>query len=119
MFDLASQFFHAHTVVAVGPDRSDVGAHAAAGHHIYFDTVFFQDLDYANVSQASRTSGRQRQTNAAMPYFARQSADVGVEIAIRPAAEALRRGWLWAAMNEAAHTTSHPLKQVVELFLAF
>src|SRR5678816_712880 len=78
-FQFARESFQFGTVAAVSPARADVGAHARSGDDVYFDPIFFQHLDYANVREAFGGAGRQRETDQASADFPGETAEIFVE----------------------------------------
>jgi len=75
-------------------------------------------LNHTDVSQAARAPGRESQANPAMANFASETADVGIEIAIRPPAESLSGRERRASMDESVDRTTHLLQEGIEMFLA-
>ena len=117
MFEFASLTFHRHAIVARRPHRADVGAHAAAGDDIDFDAVFFEDLNDSDVSKTASAAGRKRKPDATMSDLAGQTADIGIEITIRPPAKSLRSGQCRTAVDEAVDRPTHLLQESVEVLL--
>ena len=103
MLDLARQPFHEDPVITKGPDRPDISAHAAAGHHVELDPIFLQHLNDANMSQAASAAGGKSQPEPAAPNLAGQPANVRMKMVTWPAllrAHGARRG---TAMNETVY----------------
>src|SRR5258706_1307296 len=117
ILDFAGQALHFNAIRAVSPDRTDVRAHAATGHHIDLDAVFLQDLNNTDVSEAARAARRERQANAPPGNLARQAANVGVEVFIAPGRDS-RRGPVWTTVDKAVHHRSEGFEEFVALFLA-
>src|SRR6266542_1862664 len=119
MFDLAAQTLQGDAVIAKSPNGADVGAHAAAGDDIDFDAVLLQNLNDPNVGQSAGPSGGERQADAAVSHLTGQPADIGIEIAVGPPAQALRGRGGRTSVDEAVHFLPHLLEEFVELFFAF
>ena len=63
-FNFPRKFFHARAVMAVGPDRADIRAHAGTGRAVNRNSVFLEHLDDADVSQSFRAAGRKCESDA-------------------------------------------------------
>src|SRR5262249_20441979 len=78
-FQLPRKFLEGTAVMPVGPERPHVGAHTGARDGIYFDSVFFENLNDANVGEALGGSGGKRQAHHAARYLAGDPPDVGAK----------------------------------------
>src|SRR6185369_326839 len=109
---LAGQPLHPQAIVAKGPHRPDVSAHAAPGNDIKFDSVFLQHLYHAYMSQAPGSPRRQGQPHPAAADLARQTANVRMEILISPARPFIHGLGQWTPVDKPVHRAAHLLEQL-------